>query len=79
VILAWRTRRALNCLGAEVQEYVNCEEPKAKKLLRNKFHTLFAKVFKNKLYLEVNAQKLSNFIFETEQSFKQKPVQPAPV
>ena len=27
VVRAWRTRRALNCLGAEVQSYVNCEAP----------------------------------------------------
>ena len=39
-----------------MQEYVNCEDLKAKKTLRDKFHTLFATVFRDKLYLEVNAR-----------------------
>ena len=25
LVTAWKTRRSLNCLGSEVQEFVNCE------------------------------------------------------
>ena len=51
VVEAWRTRRALNCLGSEVQEYVNCENSYKKAKLRVQFHDLFDQVLYNKLYL----------------------------
>lgn len=38
---AWRTRRALNCLASEVQQYVNCENPIRKHRLRLEFNLLF--------------------------------------
>jgi len=55
---AWRTRRSLNCLGAEVQEFVNCENHRQRFELRNYFHMLFSKVVRNRLYLESNFDKL---------------------
>ena len=54
VVRAWRTRRALNCLGAEVQSYVNCEASGKKERLRQEFHLLFDIVLQEKLYLEKN-------------------------
>lgn len=52
VVAAWKTRRSLNCLGDEVQEFVNCENEKQRGHLRNSFHILFQKVMEQKLYLE---------------------------
>ena len=49
---AWRTRRSLNCLGTEVQEFVNCENARQRVELRKHFHMLFSKVVQNKLFLE---------------------------
>ena len=51
---AWKTRRSLNCLGSEVQEFVNCENERQRCQLRGQFHTLFYTVIRNKLYLEDN-------------------------
>lgn len=58
VVNAWRTRRSLNCLGAEVQSYVNCEESGKKERLRMEFHLLFDIVLKDKLYLEKNQLRM---------------------
>lgn len=58
LVIAWKTRRSLNCLGTEVQEFVNCEDVKQRHELRANFHLLFSKVLKNKLYLEDNFEKL---------------------
>jgi hypothetical protein len=58
VVTAWRTRRALNCLGTEVQTYVNCETPGKKDRLKQEFHLLFDIVMQDKLYLEKNAYRL---------------------
>jgi len=55
IVTAWRTRRSLNCLCTEVQDFVNCEEPKLKGRLREKFHCLFPTVMKNRMYLESKA------------------------
>lgn len=52
VVQAWRTRRALNCLCNEVQDFVNCEDMCLKARLRAKFHSLFGTVLANRLYLE---------------------------
>ena len=41
VVEAWRTRRALNCLAVEVQEFVNCEVDSRRERLRLQFHLLF--------------------------------------
>lgn len=57
-VQAWRTRRALNCLGAEVQQFVNCEVRSRKNRLRQEFHLLFDKVMSEKLYLEKNSNLL---------------------
>ena len=62
VVTAWRTRRALNCLGNEVQEYVNCEDADMKAKLRDQFHALFDTVLAQKLYMEKNADKLNELI-----------------
>ena len=59
--IAWRTRRSLNCLGTEVQEFVNCENEKQRSELRNHFHLLFDKVLRNKLFLESNFDRLQKF------------------
>ena len=61
LVTAWRTRRSLNCLGNEVQEFVNCENDKQRAELRNRFHTMFVKVVENKLYLESNFDRLQKF------------------
>jgi hypothetical protein len=58
VVTAWRTRRALNCLGAEVQIYVNCEDSGKKDRLRMEFHLIFDIVLKDKLFLEKNQLRL---------------------
>lgn len=58
LVMAWKTRRSLNCLGIEVQEFVNCENEKQRRELRSQFHSLFVKVMKNKLYLEDNFDNL---------------------
>ena len=58
LVTAWKTRRSLNCLGTEVQEFVNCENNKQRAELRSHFHTLFSRVLKNKLFLEENFDKL---------------------
>ena len=58
VVEAWRTRRALNCLGLEVQEFVNCEVPAKKAMLRAQFHEFFAQVLSKRLYLEPNSDEL---------------------
>ena len=55
---AWRTRRALNCLGQEVQEFVNCEVNSKKTRLRRHFHRMFDQVLREKLYLEANLDQL---------------------
>ena len=60
LVTAWKTRRSLNCLGTEVQEFVNCENQKQRGDLRAHFHTLFAKVLHNKFYLEENFDKLQH-------------------
>lgn len=57
-VQAWRTRRALNCLGAEVQQFVNCEVRSRKNRLRQEFHLLFDKVMSDMLYLEKNSNLL---------------------
>lgn len=57
-VRAWRTRRVLNCLGAEVQNYVNCECVGKKERLKQEFHLLFDIVMQDKLYLENNAYRL---------------------
>lgn len=44
IVIAWRTRRSLNCLGKEVQDFVNCGVLSKKRELRNRFHFLFSKV-----------------------------------
>ena len=58
LVTAWKTRRSLNCLGSEVQEFVNCENERQRCQLRSQFHTLFHSVIKNKLYLEDNFGQL---------------------
>ena len=58
VVFAWRTRRALNCLGTEVQKYVNCEVESRRVRLKQEFHLLFEHVLLDKLYLERNATRL---------------------
>ena len=58
LVTAWKTRRSLNCLGSEVQEFVNCENPKQRNELRNQFHVLFCNVLDSKLYLEENFDQL---------------------
>lgn len=58
MVEAWRTRRALNCLAYEVQEFVNCEVEERRMKLRLQFHMLFENVLKHKLYLEENYLKL---------------------
>ena len=58
LVTAWKTRRSLNCLGSEVQEFVNCENERQRFELRNQFHFLFSKVLRNKLYREENFDKL---------------------
>ncbi len=55
VVEAWRTRRSLNCLGDEVQEYVNCEHAARRDCLKQQFQLLFDKVMADQLYLEKNA------------------------
>ena len=62
VVEAWSTRRALNCLGSEVQEYVNCDDSYKKAKLRIQFHDLFDQVLSSKLYLESNGEKLKRLI-----------------
>ena len=59
---AWRTRRALNCLGQEVQEFVNCEQDKQKAKLRRSFHKMFERVLSEKLYLEANLDQLQDLV-----------------
>ena len=56
--VAWKTRRSLNCLGSEVQEFVNCENEAQRLILRRQFHQLYDKVIEKKLFLEVNFDKL---------------------
>ena len=58
LVTAWKTRRSLNCLGHEVQEFVNCENQRKRFELRSQFHQLFHKVIRSKLYLEANFEKL---------------------
>ena len=58
MVEAWRTRRALNCLAVEVQEFVNCEVESRRERLRLQFHLLFEQVLDRKLYLEKNAPLL---------------------
>lgn len=55
---AWRTRRALNALVVEVQQFVNCDNPAKKHRLRLEFNLLFQKVLHEKLYMCKNARKL---------------------
>lgn len=55
VVAAWRTRRALNCLCTEVQDFVNCEDPDMKAFLREKFHRLFKTVLERQLFVEKRA------------------------
>lgn len=74
VVAAWRTRRALNCLCTEVQDFVNCEDPTMKAFLRQKFHCLFNTVLQNKLFVEQRAGQLQAFITETERKLIRKPV-----
>jgi hypothetical protein len=57
-VQAWRTRRALNCLASEVQQFVNCDNQIRKCRLREEFHLLYEKVIEDKLYLWKNAKKL---------------------
>ena len=64
VVEAWRTRRALNCLGSEVQEYVNCEVPAKKARMRVQFLELFDQVLANKLYLESKCDHLTRLIMK---------------
>ena len=59
---AWRTRRALNCLGQEVQEFVNCEVNTKKARLRRHFHRMFDQVLREKLYLEANLDQLQDLV-----------------
>lgn len=58
VVVAWRTRRALNCLSSEIQQFVNCETHPRKHRLRQEFHLLFDKILSDKLYLAKNARQL---------------------
>lgn len=58
VVRAWRTRRALNCLGVEVQNYVNCDDLAKKRRLGQEFYLLFEIVLQEKLYLEKNHKQL---------------------
>ena len=74
VVGAWRTRRALNCLCTEVQDFVNCEDQHMKEFLMNKFHCLFTTVLDKKLFVESRAAQLQAFISETERRLIFKPV-----
>jgi hypothetical protein len=78
IVTAWRTRRTLNCLCTEVQDFVNCEEPGLKARLRDKFHCLFQTVMDHRMYLEHKANQLQSFISETERRLVQKPVKSKP-
>lgn len=73
VVQAWRTRRTLNCLCNEVQDFVNCEDGYTKGKLRDKFHALFKTVLTNRMYLEKRAMQLQAFIDETERRLRLKP------
>jgi hypothetical protein len=53
--LGWRTRRIVNSLALEIQDYVNCEEPAQKHALKTLFLTLFEGVILHKLWLHKNA------------------------
>ena len=61
-VKAWRTRRALNCLGNEVQDFVNCEDNRQRSHFKEMFHNLFKIVIAKKLYLEKNFEKLQKTI-----------------
>ena len=72
---AWRTRRALNCLGQEVQEFVNCEVASKKMKLRKHFHKMFDKVLEEKLYLETNLDLLQDLVNQKQVKAAEKEAQ----
>lgn len=57
----WKTRRIVNSLAKEIQDYVNCDEvtnPYLKTRLKNHFLVLFENVIKNELWLSKNRFRL---------------------
>ncbi|TNV86984.1 hypothetical protein FGO68_gene1077 [Halteria grandinella] len=58
--LGWRTRRVVNSLAQEVQDYVNCEDGPSKQALKVMFHNLYESVMQHKLWLLKNARLIAN-------------------
>jgi len=58
--LGWRTRRVVNSLAQEVQDYVNCEDGPNKQALKVMFHNLYESVMHHKLWLLKNARLIAN-------------------
>ncbi len=54
----WRTRKIVNCLSKEIQDYVNCDEGYHKMRLKTHFQVLFDSVVKNQLWLQCNQFRL---------------------
>ena len=50
----WKTRRIVNALSKEIQDYVNCEDVYLKMRLKNQFLVLFESVVSNSLWLAKN-------------------------
>ncbi|CDW83456.1 UNKNOWN [Stylonychia lemnae] len=54
----WKTRKIVNSLAKEIQDYVNCDEGYQKMRLKNHFLVLFDSVIKNNLWLTKNLFRL---------------------
>ena len=62
MVLGMRTRKSVNCLAHQVQEYVNCDSASRKARLRQEFHGLYDRVFREKLYMKKNFKKLQRLL-----------------
>ena len=56
--IGWTTRKAVNCLSNEIQDYVNCEDLNLKPYCRKHFQHLFGIIVERKLWLQHNEEKL---------------------
>jgi hypothetical protein len=54
----WMTRKVVNCLAKEIQDYVNMDDVYQKERLKRHFLVLFDNVIKNKLWLQKYGYRL---------------------
>lgn len=61
LVKGWTTRKALNCLSSEINEYVQNRDRIQKERLRCEFNLLFERVMEDKLFLPKKKELLAQF------------------